>query len=185
MDNISVFVCLIGQFLWCGFTGAEEHPNESPDDGAGISIQADVAKVADVVSMFELTLSAFGKIDIAVANAGVELVGYQNTIRISVKHWEGGGGNVRSYLVIPLLGPSTVRDAAAKPVDLKTDLWGYKYPVDVRNTGSVIRLVDRRASLLDASTLVDDAALDRYVFVRDAFLQQRASKIYKGDPMAQ
>ena len=86
------------------------------------------------------------------------------------------------YLVLPLIGPTTTRDAAAMPVDLKTDLWGYKYPVRWRNTGSVVRIVDKRAYILDSTSLIEDAALDRYEFVRDAYLQRRQSKIYVPEP---
>ena len=84
------------------------------------------------------------------------------------------------YVVLPFLGPSTLRDAAALPVDLETDLWSYKYPVHVRNEGTVLRLIDRRAYILDTSSLLEDAAFDRYEFVRDAYLQRRESKIYHG-----
>lgn len=85
------------------------------------------------------------------------------------------------YVVLPFLGPSTIRDTVALPVDLETDLWSYKYPVRWRNTGSAIRLIDRRAYILDTSSLLEDAALDRYEFVRDAYLQRRESQIYHGD----
>jgi phospholipid-binding lipoprotein MlaA len=85
------------------------------------------------------------------------------------------------YLVLPLLGPSTVRDAAATPVDLETDLWNHKYPVRWRNTGTAIRIVDHRAYVLDSTSLIEDAALDRYEFVRDAYLQHRQSEIDKPD----
>jgi phospholipid-binding lipoprotein MlaA len=85
------------------------------------------------------------------------------------------------YVILPFIGPTTMRDAVAMPVDLETDLWSYKYPVRWRNTGSVIRLIDRRAYILDTSSLLEDAALDRYEFVRDAYLQRRESKIYHGD----
>jgi phospholipid-binding lipoprotein MlaA len=81
------------------------------------------------------------------------------------------------YIVLPFLGSSTLRDTAALPLDFKADLWQYKYPVRWRNTGSVIRLVDQRAALLDAYNLVEEAAIDRYEFVRDAYLQRRESKI--------
>lgn len=91
------------------------------------------------------------------------------------------GVNSGPFLVLPLIGPTTMRDAAALPVDLKTDLWNYTYPVGLRNAGTAIRIVDHRAYLLDASTLLEDAALDRYEFVRDAYLQRRQSKIYVRD----
>jgi len=89
------------------------------------------------------------------------------------------------YLVLPFIGPTTMRDGLAMPVDLETDLWSYKYPVRWRNFGSVVRVVDHRAYILDSSTLIEDAALDKYEFVRDAYLQRRESKIYKGDPATQ
>lgn len=88
--------------------------------------------------------------------------------------WGVGSG---PYVVLPFFGSSTVRDTAALPVDLKGDLWQEKNPVRWRNTGSVVRVIDQRAALLNASNLLEDAALDRYEFVRDAYLQRRESKI--------
>lgn len=85
------------------------------------------------------------------------------------------------YVVLPVLGPSTLRDTAATPLDLAADPWQYKYPVRWRNTGTIVRLVDQRASLLGASNLLEDAALDRYEFVRDAYLQRRESKVHDGE----
>lgn len=93
--------------------------------------------------------------------------------------WGVGAG---PYVVLPLLGPSTVRDTTALPVDFKTDPWLYADPSAVRVTGAVTRVVDQRAALLGASTLLEEAALDRYVFVRDAYLQRRQGKVYDGEP---
>jgi phospholipid-binding lipoprotein MlaA len=81
------------------------------------------------------------------------------------------------YLMLPLLGPSTVRDAAAIPLDIKADPWAYKEPVRWRNVGIALRAVDQRAAVLDASNLMEEAALDRYEFIRDGFLQRRESRI--------
>ena len=81
------------------------------------------------------------------------------------------------YLVIPFLGPSVTRDAAALPVDFYGDPWAYARPVWIRNTGSVVRLVDKRAGYLDSFNLMQDAALDEYIFVRDAYLQRIAGQI--------
>jgi len=86
------------------------------------------------------------------------------------------------YIVLPLLGSSTLRDATVLPLDIAADPWHYKRPVHVRNIGSAVRVVDQRAAVLDASTLIEEAALDRYEFVRDAYLQRRQSKVYDGDP---
>jgi len=93
--------------------------------------------------------------------------------------WGVGAG---PYLVLPLFGSSTVRDTAALPVDFQGDLWSYYNPADVRYVGTALRLLDARASVLDASDLIESAALDRYEFVRDAYLQRRLSRVYDGEP---
>lgn len=85
------------------------------------------------------------------------------------------------YVVMPIFGPSTLRDTLAFPLDLKADLWMQAEPVSLGVTGSVVRLIDQRAALLDASTLIEEAALDRYEFVRDAYLQRRENHVYDGD----
>ncbi len=87
-----------------------------------------------------------------------------------------------AYLMLPLLGPSTVRDTAALPADLYVSpsaLFGE--PRDA-NAVRILTLVNKRALLLDASSLLGDVALDRYAFVRDAFLQRRQNLIYNGEP---
>lgn len=81
------------------------------------------------------------------------------------------------YLMLPLLGPSTVRDTVAIPVDIYADPWAYVYPVTTRNIGIAVRAIDQRAAVLDASNLMEEAALDRYEFIRDGFLQRRQSRI--------
>jgi phospholipid-binding lipoprotein MlaA len=85
--------------------------------------------------------------------------------------------------MLPLLGPSTVRDTVALPADIAGDIWRYKDPTNVRNIGTVLRVVDQRANLLDASSLLEDAALDRYEFIRDGYMQRRESQIHPdGNP---
>jgi phospholipid-binding lipoprotein MlaA len=92
--------------------------------------------------------------------------------------WGVGPG---PYVVLPIFGSSTLRDAIATPVDISGDPWHYKRPIRWRNTGSVLRAVDQRAALLGASNLLEDVALDRYEFVRDVYLQRRESKIHDGE----
>lgn len=77
------------------------------------------------------------------------------------------------YLVLPVLGPSTVRDAAARVVDAQGDLVMQVNNVPVRNSLYVLRAVDLRAGLLRAGEVLDQAALDKYSFTRDAYLQRR------------
>jgi phospholipid-binding lipoprotein MlaA len=87
-----------------------------------------------------------------------------------------------AYVVLPFLGPSTVRDSAGTVLDLYFDPVSNHYPVDERNAATVLRLTSQRADLLDASRLLEQAALDRYLFLRDAYLQRRRSLIYDGRP---
>ncbi len=86
------------------------------------------------------------------------------------------------YLVVPFLGPSSLRDALGELPDFYTDPLGYVRPVKYYYMAYTVRFVDRRAQYLDATKLVDEAALDPYLFVRDGYLQRRRSKVYDGNP---
>jgi phospholipid-binding lipoprotein MlaA len=88
------------------------------------------------------------------------------------------------YVVLPLLGPSTVRDASAFVVDRRADLVREFDPASTRNSLYALRLVDTRASLLRAGRLLDEIALDRYTFVRDAHLQRRQAEIFERESVA-
>ncbi len=78
------------------------------------------------------------------------------------------------YLVLPLLGPSTVRDTAALPIDVQGNPLRDVDPVSARNQLYVLRVVDKRASLLAAGNVLETAALDKYSFTRDVFLRVRS-----------
>ncbi len=84
------------------------------------------------------------------------------------------------YLVLPLFGPSTVRDGAALLVDSYLDPMRYINDIPVRNISYGVRLVDKRAQALDTTNFIDNAALDPYVFVRDAYLSRRRSLVNDG-----
>lgn len=82
------------------------------------------------------------------------------------------------YLVLPVLGPSTVRDTAGLLIDQQGDL--VSAGIDhtrTRNSLQVVRVVDTRANLLRATDMLDEVALDKYSFVRDSYLQRRQSQI--------
>ena len=138
-------------------------------------------KVGDGVSDFmrfavNSTIGIVGLLDIS-SEAG--LPKHKEDFGQTLGKWGVASG---PYIVLPLLGSSTIRDTAALPLDFKGDLWSYKDPVSVRNTGTGIRLIDARASVLDATDLIESAALDRYSFIRDAYLQRRESRIHDGEP---
>lgn len=85
------------------------------------------------------------------------------------------------YVVLPVFGPSTLRDTMAFPLDMKADPWLQVEPASASLAGAVVRVIDQRAALLGASNLIEDAALDRYEFMRDAYLQRRENNVYDGD----
>jgi phospholipid-binding lipoprotein MlaA len=82
------------------------------------------------------------------------------------------------YLVLPLLGSSTMRDALALPIDRQADLVHHVDSTGTREFLYVLRAVDIRSNLLRASSVLDQAALDKYSFTRDAYLQRRRAQIF-------
>ena len=86
------------------------------------------------------------------------------------------------YLVLPLLGPSTVRDTAALGVDWQGDPVTHINPDGTRTVLRGVRIVDTRANLLRATSVMDEVALDRYTFIREAHLQRRRAEIFESDP---
>lgn len=94
-------------------------------------------------------------------------------------HWGIGDG---AYLVIPLLGPSNVRDAVGRLVDHRTDPLTYVESMRARNILWGTRIISQRADLLDTSKILEAAALDPYEFVRDAYLQRRRNLVFDGSP---
>jgi phospholipid-binding lipoprotein MlaA len=88
------------------------------------------------------------------------------------------------YLVLPLLGPSTVRDTGGTVVDYFGNPLTYVKPDSVSWALYGVNLIDVRANLLGASDVLADAALDKYSFVRNAYLQRREYLISGGDGMA-
>jgi phospholipid-binding lipoprotein MlaA len=86
------------------------------------------------------------------------------------------------YFVIPLLGPSTSRDAPARAVDPQ---WFWSDAIDddlVSWSLWGLDVVQARAQLLKAERVIEQAALDRYLFVRDAWLDRRRNQVYDGKP---
>jgi len=87
------------------------------------------------------------------------------------------------YLVMPFFGPSTLRDASGFVVDVKLNpTYRDIKNVRVRNSLYVINAVDVRKGLLGVEDNLNSIALDRYSFIRDAYLQRRLYEIYDGNP---
>jgi phospholipid-binding lipoprotein MlaA len=124
--------------------------------------------------LFNTTMGVAGCFDVATANGANRI---PNDFGTTLGVWGIGQG---PYLVLPFWGPSTVRDGAGLAGDFVGNQWtsiGAIENVPVRNSLYGLWVVDRRASLLDATDTVDRVALDPYSFVRDAYLQRRANMV--------
>lgn len=94
-------------------------------------------------------------------------------------YWGMGPG---PYIVLPLLGPSTLRDTLASPIDAHGNLLPAIQDAATRDAVAALKLVDMRARLLSATNMLDQIALDPYMFGRDVFLQHRRNAVYDGNP---
>ena len=92
------------------------------------------------------------------------------------------GVGAGAYVVLPLLGPSTVRDAAATPVNRLATPPAFFNGTNTQIGFTVLQIVNTRSSLLGATRVIDDIALDKYTFVRDAYLQRRRALVFDGNP---
>ena len=86
------------------------------------------------------------------------------------------------YLFVPFFGPTTVRDGSGAIVRIMVGPVGYIGEVPVRNSLYGLGAIDLRAQALSAGAIVDTAALDRYLFIRNAYLQRRQYLLYDGKP---
>ena len=86
------------------------------------------------------------------------------------------------YLVLPLFGPSTLRDGASLPIDFAVSPTQFVNDIPTRNQVFTLRLVSKRAELLKSGNMLEQASIDKYSFTRDAYLQYRRSQIYDGNP---
>jgi phospholipid-binding lipoprotein MlaA len=120
----------------------------------------------------------FGVLDIA-SEFGLEH--HYEDFGQTLGRWGFGAG---AYVVWPLLGPSTVRESIALPLDRTAS------PALYLNNGNWqfgivgVQIINTRAKLLGAGQVIDDIALDKYTFVRDAYLQRRRALVYDGDAPA-
>jgi len=122
------------------------------------------------------TIGILGLFDVA-SEAGLEK--HEEDFGQTFGRWGVGDG---AYLVLPFFGPRTVRDTAGLALDVKTDPVAHLSDVATRNSLLALRLIDNRADLLPADKVIEQAALDKYSYVRDGYLQRRRSLIYDGNP---
>jgi phospholipid-binding lipoprotein MlaA len=122
------------------------------------------------------TVGVFGINDVA-SDIGLEK--HDEDFGQTFGRWGMGDG---PYLVWPFLGSSSVRDSAGTVLDVYTDPVARHTPQGVAYAAVGTRALGKRADLLDASRILEEAALDKYVFQRDAYLQRRRNQVYDGNP---
>ncbi len=122
------------------------------------------------------TLGLYGVLDIA-TEAGIQK--RKEDLGQTLGHW---GVKPGPYLVLPVLGPATLRDTVALPVDWQASPGQYFHDGSSRTGVTVLNATETRASLLKAGDAVKAASLDPYSFVRDGWLQKREYDVYDGNP---
>ncbi len=141
-------------------------------------LQLKVTRAASDVGrvVINTTVGLLGFIDVA---TNMNIPRYNEDFGQTLGVWGAASG---PYLVLPLFGPSSGRDAVGLVVDSYSDPVTYVDPASVRWGLRTVRLVDRRADLLGASRVLEEAALDPYRFVREAYLQRRENDVNDGNP---
>jgi phospholipid-binding lipoprotein MlaA len=156
-----------------GFSNLRE-----PSNALNNLLQGKAAEAVSDVCRFAVntTIGLLGCFDVA-SRMGLER--HREDFGQTLGVW---GARPGPYLVLPLFGPSSVRDAAGLGAETVLDVNFWVENVRVRNSIFGTRLVSDRAELLQAERLISGAALDKYTFVRDGYLQRRRNLVYDGDP---
>jgi phospholipid-binding lipoprotein MlaA len=122
------------------------------------------------------TLGIYGIFDVATE---IGLQRHPEDFGQTLGYWGVPSG---PYLVLPLFGPSTVRDTSVFPLETSVDFVRQHDDIAVRNTAMALRIVDKRASFLKTTDLLSGAAIDKYSFTRDSYLQFRRNQVFDGNP---
>ena len=121
------------------------------------------------------TIGIGGLIDIASRN----LDKHNEDFGLTLGHWGIKSG---PYLVVPLLGPSSFRDSIGDFGDTEFSPIARTKKIRTRNQLYITKAVRRRAELIDQEGVMEGAIIDRYAFIRDAYLQRRQNRVYDGNP---
>ncbi len=126
--------------------------------------------------VWNTSVGILGLIDVATP---MDLPKHNEDFGQTLGRWGVGNG---PYLVLPLLGPSNLRDTVGLVVDYRVDPVYQQDDMADRNTAIVLRAIHKRSVLLGAEDVVREGALDPYSFVRDAYLDRRRNLVYDGKP---
>ncbi len=152
-SNLDDFIVTINDLLQFKFT-------QAASDGARFLINS--------------TFGVFGLFNVA-----HRLEKHDEDFGQTLGYWGVGSG---PYIVLPLLGPSTLRDGVGLYADSRPSKLRRVDHMRSRNQLYLTDAVSRRAQLLDQEKVLNEAALDRYQFIRDAYLLRRKSLVYDGNP---
>ena len=126
--------------------------------------------------MVNTTIGLGGLVDVA---SDLNIDKHPSTFNTTLGRWGVGAG---PYVVLPLLGPYTLREVAALPVDRQGNLVNQVADEGTRTGLTVVDVVDTRSTFLDSEGVINGAALDRYSFIRDSYLQRQRNQVYDGNP---
>ncbi len=122
------------------------------------------------------TIGILGLVDVA---SDMNIERHTADFGLTLGRW---GISPGPYVVLPLLGPFTMREVVALPIDRQGNLVNAVEDVPSRDGFTVLNLVSKREKLLGAGEVLEEAALDKYSFVRDGYLQRQRNRQYDGDP---
>lgn len=148
------------------FIGVNNLLQGKPDQAA-----SDIGRV-----LVNSTVGILGLIDVA-SYAGLEK--HEEDFGQTFGRWGVGDG---AYIVLPFYGPRTLRDTAGLVLDAAADPVNHIDNIPARNTLLALRIIDTRADLLPADKVIEEAALDKYSYMRDGYLQRRRNLIHDGNP---
>ncbi len=114
------------------------------------------------------TVGILGLVDVA---SHIDLPAHSEDLGLTLAKW---GYKDSRYLVLPIFGPSTLRDTFALPIDYEvTSIYPYIVPTSLRYSLISLNFTSKRAQLLDFEGVIDQASFDPYTFQRNAYLQRR------------
>jgi len=148
------------------FIGVNNGLQGKPSDGL-----SDIARL-----LINSTVGIFGLFDVA---SEMGFTKNEEDFGQTFARWGASDG---AYVYLPIFGPRTVRDTVGLVVDVAADPVSNVDHVPTRNSLLALRIVDIRADLLPADKVIEEAALDKYSYIRDAYLQRRLAQRYDGRP---
>ena len=159
-------------------TGVSNFFSNLTEPWSALNAALQLKGLAAIETFMRFSINTFfglgGVLDIA-GELGIEK--HYQDFGLTLARWGVPSG---PYFVMPIYGPSTVRDAAAFGLELQADPVHNQTNQTLKDSLVVLRGLELRASLLRAGNVLEEAALDKYTFTRDVFLQRRDNLVFDG-----